>query len=77
MKKINDKLHVDKPNSWKFFCCKDKEKIVIVTVEEKQTACKGMRISLASELLTTADTAIASDTEQKLWFQYEVKIKAF
>lgn len=69
MKKINetDKLHVDKLNSWKFLGSKDKEKIVTVTLEEKQTACKGMRISLASDLLsTTADIAIASDTEQKL-----------
>lgn len=69
MKKLNetDKLHVDKPNPWKFFGSKDKEKIVTVTVEEKQTACKGMRISLASDLLsTTADIAIASDAKQKL-----------
>lgn len=66
MKKINetDKLHIDKPNSWKFFVARTK--IVIVTVEEKQTACKGMRISFASDLLTTADIAKASDTEQKL-----------
>lgn len=47
-------------------------------MEEKQTACKGMRNSLASNLFSTkADIAIASDNEQKLWFQYEVKIKAF
>lgn len=50
-----------------FFGSKDQEKIVIVTVEEKQTACKGMRNSLASNLFSTkADIAIASDNEQKL-----------
>lgn len=36
-------------------------------MEEKQTAYKGMEISLASDLLsTTVDIAIASGTDQKL-----------
>lgn len=61
-------------NPLKFLGSKDKEKIVNVTMEEKQTAYKGMKISLAADLLsTTVDIAIASSTDEKLWFKKKAK----
>lgn len=71
------KWTTSKPNPLKYLGSKDKEKIVNVTMEEKQIAYKWMRVHLASEpLSTTVDVTIASGTDQKLWFKYERKIRA-